>query len=556
MPTDGRFLSDPVETPPRPTGWRRVVAWVLTGLAALLLLFALVAPNELKDLSPWAFARIPIEGLLGVALVVMLPPRTRKVVVLVAGSLLGVLMVLKITDMGFYNFLNRPFDPVFDWSFFGPAIDFISNALGETGAVLAAIGVALLALGLVALVPLSAMRITRVAVAHRTATTRVIAVLTVVWVVSAAFGLPLASKSAASLAYAHARQANASFKDSEAFAKENEVDAFGSTPSDQLLTGLRGKDVMLTFIESYGRVAVEDPEISPQVDAVLDEGTSKLRQAGFAAKSAFLTSSTSGGGSWLAHSTLQSGLFINNQKRYTTFTNSDRLTLSTAFGKAGWRTVGIVPQNEGPWPEGDIYQHQQYYDKHNVGYQGKNFFYAAMPDQYTLSALQHNELDKPGRKPVMAEIDLVSSHTPFVPLPRMIDWNAVGDGSVFKEMAEKGQKPEEVWNDAGLTRNAYGQSIQYSLNTLISYLQTYGNDNTVLVFLGDHQPAPMVTNNSKNWDVPITIVAKDPAVLDKISGWGWHDGLNPGPQAPVLPMQSFRDEFLTAFGSQPDHPHR
>lgn len=553
MTTDDRFLS---AAPARPKGWRKALTWTTTGLAGLLLLFALVAPNELKDLTPWAFLRIPVEGLLGVALVLVLPPRARNVVVLVAGTGLGVLMVLKITDIGFYNFLNRPFDPVFDWSFFGPAIDFISNALGKTGATIAAIGVGLLALGIVALVPLSAMRITKLAVAHRTATTRVISVLTVVWVVSAAFGLPLASKNAATLAYAHAKQANASFKDSEAFAKENEVDAFRNTPPDQLLTALQGKDVMITFIESYGRVAVEDPEISPQIDALLDAGTGKLRQAGFAAKSAFLTSSTSGGGSWLAHSTLQSGLYINNQKRYTTFTNGDRLTLSSAFGKAGWRTVGIVPQNDRAWPEGQIYEHQQYYDKNNVGYQGKNFFYAAMPDQYTMSAFHRNELAKPGRKPVMAEIDFVSSHTPFVPLPQMVDWNAVGDGSVFKEMAEKGQKPEEIWNDAGLTRKAYGQSIQYSLNTLISYLQTYGDNNTVLVFLGDHQPAPMVTNNSKSWDVPITIVAKDPAVLERVSSWGWHDGLNPGPQAPVWPMQSFRDKFMTAFGPHPDPSHR
>ena len=51
-------------------------------------------------------------------------------------------------------------------------------------------------------------------------------------------------------------------------------------------------------------------------------------------------------------------------------------------------------------------------------------------------------------------------------------------------------------------------------------------------------------------DVPITIVARDPAVLDRIAGWGWQDGLRPGAQSPVWPMESFRDRFLTAFGRQ------
>jgi hypothetical protein len=40
-------------------------------------------------------------------------------------------------------------------------------------------------------------------------------------------------------------------------------------------------------------------------------------------------------------------------------------------------------------------------------------------------------------------------------------------------------------------------------------------------------------------------------VLDRISGWGWQDGLKPGPQAPVSRMDTFRDRFLTAFGPQP-----
>ena len=83
---------------------------------------------------------------------------------------------------------------------------------------------------------------------------------------------------------------------------------------------------------------------------------------------------------------------------------------------------------------------------------------------------------------------------------------------------------------------------------LISYVQTYGDDGLVMVFLGDHQPAPVITGENASRDVPITIVARDPAVLERISGWGWQDGLRPDPQAPVWKMDAFRDRFLTAFG--------
>jgi hypothetical protein len=37
----------------------------------------------------------------------------------------------------------------------------------------------------------------------------------------------------------------------------------------------------------------------------------------------------------------------------------------------------------------------------------------------------------------------------------------------------------------------------------------------------------------------------------EIAGWDWEDGMRPGPQAPVWPMNAFRDRFLSAFGSQP-----
>jgi hypothetical protein len=73
----------------------------------------------------------------------------------------------------------------------------------------------------------------------------------------------------------------------------------------------------------------------------------------------------------------------------------------------------------------------------------------------------------------------------------------------------------------------------------------------VLVLLGDHQAAPVITGPDAGRDVPISIVTRDRGLLDRIAEWGWQDGLRPGPQAPVWPMEDFRDRFLTAFGPGP-----
>ena len=528
---------------------RLIVGRALSALACVLVVAALVVPNNLDLFTPAVFLRIPVEAVVGVALVLLLRGRARTIVAVVAGVLLGVLTLIKVVDMGFFVAFGRPFNLVFDWSFLGPALSLVGNEA------LTVILLVLAVLVLLAATTWAALRMTRLAVGHRGVSVKVVALLAVIWVGCAVFGAqfqagaPLASRTTAALAYRDAREVGVDLHDKSAFAQAMAVDAFRATPADGLLTALRGKNVILTFVESYGRVAVQDSDIAPRIDALLDSDTRALKAAGFDARSGFLTSSTTGGGSWLAHSTLESGLWVNNQQRYTSLTGSDRFTLASAFKRAGWRTVNDQPSNATDWPEGRFYGYDKIYDLRNSGYRGPNFSYASTPDQFTMAALQKAELSTPDHPPVMAEIDLVSSHWPWAPLPRMVDWNALGDGSVFDPMPAQGKQLNDVWSDPAKVRAAYADSIEYSLTSLISWLQTYGDANTVLVFLGDHQPNTAVTgSDSASRDVPITIVAKDPAVLDKIAGWHWDPGLKPGPSAPVWPMDAFRDRFLTAFG--------
>jgi hypothetical protein len=96
-------------------------------------------------------------------------------------------------------------------------------------------------------------------------------------------------------------------------------------------------------------------------------------------------------------------------------------------------------------------------------------------------------------------------------------------------------------------QSAYGQSIQYSMAALTSFIKRAHDKNLVVVALGDHQPATVVTGQGASHDVPVTVIAHDPKVMARIGGWGWQDGLRPGPRAPVWPMDAFRDRFLTAF---------
>ena len=222
---------------------------------------------------------------------------------------------------------------------------------------------------------------------------------------------------------------------SRAFAKAASRTTRSATHrATSLLTGLRGKDVIFAFVESYGQVAVQGTSFSPQVDTVLDR-----------------------------HETPRRGRVLRPERvPHLTDVRRHQLAgpLDPAVRALGRQPAALQPagreqplhpqrrvqagrlahrrrrpSNDQPWPEGtSFYHYDKLYDARNVGYAGPKFSYAAMPDQYTLAAFQRNELAKPDRPPVMAEIDLVSSHTPWTPLPHMVAWNQLGDGSVFDPM--------------------------------------------------------------------------------------------------------------------------
>ena len=538
---------------------RTSIAAALTIVALLFVWVALVAPDHPARLTPSTFLRLPLEGIAVLALALALPAKGRRVLAWIVGPILGLLVIVKVLDMGVYATFDRPFDPVADWRYTGIGIETLRDSVGSRDADLVVAGAAMLIVAVLVLTTLAVLRLTRVAAGHRRWSLRAITALGAVWVLCWAFGaqlvsgVPFASASAATLAVDEVRAVRAGIKDRAVFADELQRDRFRDTPGDQLLTGLRGKDVIVAFVESYGVVGLQDSVVSPHVDAALADGAERLEAAGFHARSAFLTSPTFGGASWLAHSTLHSGVWVNRQWRYDQLVASDRFTLSQAFKRAGWRTVDDVPANNRDWPQRSFYGYDKVYDQRNLGYLGPTFAYAPMPDQYVLLALQRLELAKRDRRPVFAEVDMVSSHAPWTRIPELIDWDDVGNGSVFNSMPVDQVSTGALWSDHDQVRAAYGRSIEYSLNALFSFVQRYGNDDLVLVVLGDHQPSTIVTglHPELSHDVPISVIAHDPAVLDQIAGWGWEDGLRPSPQAPVWPMSAFRDRFLTAFDTQP-----
>jgi hypothetical protein len=118
-------------------------------------------------------------------------------------------------------------------------------------------------------------------------------------------------------------------------------------------------------------------------------------------------------------------------------------------------------------------------------------------------------------------------------------------------MPAQGLTTAVAWQNPATVQQLYGQSIQYSVQSLVDWVTRMHDPNLVLVLLGDHQPSRTVSGADANHEVPISFVTSDASVLDRISSWRWQDGLLPGPDAPLWPMDAFRDRFLDAFDASP-----
>jgi phosphatidylglycerophosphate synthase len=542
---------------PRRLGVRRGIAAALTILAALLVWVALVAPYQPTHFTLDGFLRVPLEllGLIGLALV--LPAVPRRTLAVICGAVLTLVVVLKVVNYEMFTLYDRPYDPLGDTSQLGNGIETLRSLVGGTETKLIEVGSVVGTVVLAVLLTLAMLRLTRVAAENRRWTLRAVAGLGAVCALCWAFGAqlishtPIASTLSAGLVVDEVNAVAADIHDRSVFAAEIKHDPYKSTPSNRLLTALRGKDVLLVFVEAYGQLAVQGASFSPEVDAALAQGNKRLQGAGFSSESGLLTSATFGGISWLAHSSLQAGLWVDNQDRYNQLLPAKRFTLAEAFKRAGWRTVDDDPSNDRPWPQGKAFYHwDKIYNRYQVDYHGPTFTYASMPDQYIFSALQRLELGKPHRQPVFAEVDTVSSHMPWNRIPEEVGWNQVGNGSIYNRIPED-HETGAFWSNPRRVQTAYGRSIVYALNTLTSFVQRYGKKNLVMIVLGDHQPLPIVSGQNPNHDVPISIITHDPKVLKQIQGWGWGPGLKPSPRAPVWPMSAFRNRFLSAFDSQP-----
>lgn len=285
-------------------------------------------------------------------------------------------------------------------------------------------------------------------------------------------------------------------------------------------------DMLLTFVESYGATAY-DNEI---VDASLQEPRREFARAVDATDrqilTAFFEAPTFGGASWLSHASVMTALHIGSNAAHNVLLTQDRPTVAKLLHNAGYRTLAVMPGLKNNWPEGSFYGFDQIYDASRLAWNGPAFGWWRIPDQYALAAVHERELSRSDRAPVFVFFATISTHMPFRPTPPyQPQWQRITSGVPFTD-DELGDRLQQLPDYTNLAP-AYAGSLEYTFAYWAGYLEDHPDRDFLLVLLGDHQPPASVSGEGARWDVPVHVVTRDGALIDRLQSAGFALGLDP-----------------------------
>jgi hypothetical protein len=315
---------------------------------------------------------------------------------------------------------------------------------------------------------------------------------------------------------------------------------------DNDLGRVRGADVVVLFVESYGVTSWERPEFVATLAPARERLSGAIAETNRGLVSARIESTTFGGESWLAHISLLSGVPVRDQATNRRLMSERRDTLVTTFGRAGYRTFGVFPGLHGPWPEGRFYGFDRIVTGPDLRYAGPPFGWWDLTDQFVLARVDELVAADGGTSPRFVFLPTISTHTPFTPVPPyQPDWARVVTATPYDEDdLQRAYLATPDWTDLG---PAYASAVAYFHDTLGGYLRKAAGRDLVLVVLGDHQPPALVSGEGASWHVPVHVIASRGAVLDRLRARGFRDGLEPSADA-LARMDTLLPILLDAFG--------
>lgn len=299
-------------------------------------------------------------------------------------------------------------------------------------------------------------------------------------------------------------------------------------PSPSLASDLRlldGAEVKVLFLESYGATTYDQRHIANSVDVPRARFARAARQQGRHVLTAFVRAATFGGASDLSHLSLLSGIDLSDPLRHNILLTTDRPTILDTFEHAGYRTIGLYPSMSWEWPERSFYSFDHYLDGPSLDYRGPAFGLWWVPDQFAMARVDEMFPPDPDGKPRFLFYPTIASHIPFRPTPPyQADWQRITSDQPFADEAAAAALAAGLgWNDLA---SAYVRSIEYTFDWLAGYQSLPQARESVMVLLGDHQPASSVSGPDANWDVPVHVITANDTIAERLRQQGFTDVVN------------------------------
>lgn len=312
------------------------------------------------------------------------------------------------------------------------------------------------------------------------------------------------------------------------------------------LAHLRGADVFLVFVESYGAISWDRPAFATELAGARTRLAADISDSGREVVSAYVESPTFGGESWLAHISLLSGTEVRDGAMNTRLMAQSRETMVAPFARQGYRSIAIMPGLQSAWPEGKFYGFDTIYGAPDLAYEGPSFGWWDITDQFCLAKMDALEVAPAGRAPLFAVFPTISTHTPFTPVPPyQPDWaRALTSDPYDAQALQQAYSVPPDWLDLG---PGYVAALQYAYATFGGYLRFRADRDLVLILIGDHQPPALVSGEGASWEVPIHVITNRRAVLDRLLQRGFTRGLAPRHPA-ITKMHAVTPVLLDAFG--------
>lgn len=527
-------------------------------LAAAALYLVLVQPNHPAAMTWGALAAFPLEwpalllGLLAIG-----PGRAGTAFRFVIVAALVLIALLKAADFAMFTALARGFNPVADMALVEAGLRLLTGAVGPVLMVLSLLAAVLTMIAVAACLwwatgVWAAAGPARPVWRGATAGAALLSAGLATAEIGATMGhwaLPAEPPGAAFTARVgveRLQMVRTTLADLQAFKAAAASDPFDQ---EETLLDLIDRDVIVVFVESYGRTSLDIPLYAELHRATLQAGEADLAARGVVTASGFLTAPTYGGQSWLAHATFANGLWVDGQTRYGAVLASGRQTLYHLAARAGFHTAAVMPQITLDWPESSVMGFETILAAADLGYEGRNFNWVTMPDQFVFLAMDRLlRAAPPDDRPFFIQVATASSHAPWVPVPEMVDWDEIGDGRIFDPMATAGDPPDVVWRDHDRVRKQYRLAVDYALQVVFSYAARHAGDPPLMIVLGDHQAAGFVALDERR-DVPLHVIGPSHLVARAADDWGLAPGMIPPDNGAAVPMDRMRDRILQSFSS-------